>query len=303
MPVNESTKAETTKTTATTPVQRLSCSSAPSRPRYADSTRPPIDPVRPSCFVVWIASRKIRSSAARTKMPAMPCVNHGMCAENQVVGAACGTTGGTALTGGEPGGKAEDAADGTTFVAAVPTNRSGFMAASSLRPQAPSGLLRSVRGGRRRQAGRSAPCDRSHQATADLARSRAQPLDHLQSLSNGARALHYPRAYRRQGHARLLEAPLPLDVLHVDRPDALRILALRDRSHLRSGDVRARRARAGILGIRHLLRSRCRGALDRARSALDGRRHARLSRFDARGAVHHPLLEDQHARDRHYRAA
>ena len=42
-----------------------------------DSTRPPIEPVRPSCLVVCTASKKTSTIAAMTKMPAMPWVSHG----------------------------------------------------------------------------------------------------------------------------------------------------------------------------------------------------------------------------------
>src|SRR5579863_5181829 len=92
-----------------------------------------------------MASKKISAIAATIKMPAMPCVSHGTCCENQVVGAGCGTIGGVAGRGelaAAPRGNAEAAADGTALPAAVATIRRGFIAASSLRPHPPNGLHR-----------------------------------------------------------------------------------------------------------------------------------------------------------------
>ena len=53
---------------ATAPVTRAIWPSKPSRPRYAESTRPPIVPERPSCFVVCTASNPISEIAATTSI-------------------------------------------------------------------------------------------------------------------------------------------------------------------------------------------------------------------------------------------
>jgi hypothetical protein len=88
------------------------------------STRPPIDPVRPSCFVVWIASKKINKMAERMKIPAMPWVAHGKCWAIQVLGARAGKAAGT-FCGTAPFGKRVAAADGNALDAAA-TSKSGF---------------------------------------------------------------------------------------------------------------------------------------------------------------------------------
>ena len=60
--------AITTNVMATIPVTRAIWPSNPSRPRYAESTRPPIVPESPSCFVVWIASKAIIATAAPSRL-------------------------------------------------------------------------------------------------------------------------------------------------------------------------------------------------------------------------------------------
>ena len=78
-------KPDRTNTTAAKPVTRLSCSSAPIRP-YADSTRPPIVPERPSCLVVCTASSTIKRHGRDDKdagdtvgQPADACACNAVC--------------------------------------------------------------------------------------------------------------------------------------------------------------------------------------------------------------------------------
>ena len=99
---------------------------------------------------------------------------------------------------------------------------------------------------------------------------------------------------------RLLGAARQQRVLHLDRPDALRLLALRHRSHFRSRYVQARGARAGLRRVRHLLRARHdRSVADRGtrnHHGLDGRLRGEL----ARGPMDHALLEDFNPCARHH---
>src|SRR5690348_1556386 len=96
------------------------------------------------------------------KIPAMPCVSQGMCCENHVVGASCGTIGGAAGTdepaagapAGTPRGNAVARAGGTGCAPAVATIKRGFIAASSLRPRHPNGLHRCMTPQRRSEASR-----------------------------------------------------------------------------------------------------------------------------------------------------
>src|SRR5690349_18245853 len=112
------------------PVTRLSCSSAPRRPRYAPSTRPPIEPVSPSCFVVCRASKTMSKTAQITKRPASPCVSHGAWIWNHVCG--IGPGGGTGRLDGTacgmaPLGMAGATAVGMTVVFAAAASNRGFI--------------------------------------------------------------------------------------------------------------------------------------------------------------------------------
>src|SRR5579862_2378344 len=246
------------------------------------------------------------------KIPAMPCVSHGACSENHVVGAGCGTIGGaTGAAGGTaPRGNAEAAADGTAWPAAVATIKRGFIAASSLRPHPSNRLLlhdtserkRNRRGARIADVRRSVRGDRSHQETGRLARTGAQPLDDFQPLFDGVCALRHPRSHRGAGYVGLLALALRLAVFRCDRSDAVRILAERERPNLRPRHVGAGRARDRLHRLRDLRRSRSGNALAYAGAPADDRSDAGLYGIDADRAIHHSLLEDQHARDRHHRS-
>ena len=102
---------------------------------------------------------------------------------------------------------------------------------------------------------------------------------------------------------RLLGAALQQRVLHLDRADAVHLLALRDRPHLRSRHVDPRRARARLHRVRHLLRARHARSVADPRPGDHDRLDGRLRRQLADRAVDHALLEDLDARARHHRAA
>src|ERR1700676_3993716 len=120
--------AMNTNAIATNCVTRAICASSPKR-RVDDSSGPTSLPLKPSCFVVWIASSTTSSTPSTTNIPANVCVSHGACSASpecgvasstlDVCASACGST--VSLTAGT----AALAAAGTADAAA--SNRDSTM--------------------------------------------------------------------------------------------------------------------------------------------------------------------------------